>query len=172
MKALNKLLAGIDDLLLRDERIEDYGVDLSFEMIVASKITNFRAQVQMKASAGVEITKGGYIPLQVDTKNLNYLLYGTSPIYILWNAQKDEFWYVWAQEENRRLFRENPSWTKQSSITLQFRDRLTREVVPSIVERVLQEGRQQRDIRDRLARATEGEPVFIRIDADSLQITD
>lgn len=172
IKALNRLLFGVNDLVLRDERIEDYGVDFSFEMNVASKMTNFRAQVQMKASAGIRVTKDGYVPLQVDTTNLNYLLYGTSPIYILWDAQKDEFWYVWAQEENRRLLRENPSWTEQNSLTLQFRDRFTREVVPSIVDRVLREGRQLRGIRDRLARATEGEPVIIRIDANSLQITD
>ncbi len=172
IKALNKFLFGLDDLVFRGEPVEDYGVDGSFELNVAGRMTNFRAQVQMKASAGVTVTKDGYVPLQVNTANLNYLLYGSSPIYILWDAERDEFWYVWAQEENRRLFSENPSWTGQSSITLQFRNRLTREVIPSIVERVLQEGRQQRGIRDRLARATEGETVVIRIDADSLQITD
>ena len=105
---------------------------------------------------------GGYIPLQADTANLNYLLNGSSPIYVLWDAKTDEFWYVWAQEENRRLFDENPSWTQQGSVTLQFRNRLTPEVIPAIVERILQEERQQRNIRDRLARATEGEQVFFR----------
>jgi hypothetical protein len=172
IKALNGLLAGLDELVFRDERIEDYGVDGSFELNVAGNMTNFRAQVQMKGSAHVKVTKTDYIPLQVDTTNLNYLLNGSSPLYILWNAQTNEFWYLWAQEENRRLFRENPSWTQQASITLEFRKRFTREVVPSVIERILQEGRQQRVIRDRLARATEGEQVFLRIDADSLQITD
>jgi Domain of unknown function (DUF4365) len=126
----------------------------------------------MKSSAHVKVTKAGYISLEVATSNLNYLLNGSSPIYILWDAQKDELWYVWAQEENRRLFSQNPSWKQQDRITLQFYNRFTPEAVPSIVQRVLQEGRQHRGIRDRLARATEGEQVFLRIDADSLQITD
>jgi hypothetical protein len=172
IKALHRLLAGLNDLVLRDERIEDYGVDGSFELNVAGRMTNFRAQVQMKSSAHVKVTQDGYISLEVATSNLNYLLNGSSPIYVLWDAQKDEFWYVWAQEENRRLFSQNPSWKQQGSITLRFYNRFTREVVQSIVQRVLQEGRQYRAIRDRLARATEGEQVFLRIDADSLQITD
>ena len=57
-------------------------------------------------------------------------------------------------------------------ITLQFRDRLTKDMVPSIVERILQEGRLHRAIRGPSARATEGEQVFIQMDADSLRITD
>jgi hypothetical protein len=172
LKALSKLLFGQGNLVFRDERIQDYGVDGSFELKIADRMTNFRAQIQMKASAGVTAVKEGYVPLQVATANLNYLLSGPSPLYILWDAQKDEFWYLWAQEENRRLFGENPSWKDQSSITLQFRNRLAREVIPSIVECVLREGRLLRNINDRLARATEGEPVIIRIDVGSLQITD
>jgi hypothetical protein len=172
IKALSRLLAGLNNLVLRDERIEDYGVDGSFELNVAGLMTNFRAQVQMKSSAHVKVTEDGYIPLVVATSNLNYLLNGSSPIYVLWDEQKDEFWYVWAQEENRRLLSENPSWKQQDSITLHFFERFTPETVPSIIQRVLQEGRQHRAIRDRLARATEGEQVFLRIDADSLQITD
>ena len=172
IKALNKLLTGLNDLVFRDERVEDYGVDGSFELNIAGLMTNFRGQVQMKGSAHVRVTDEGYIALRVATSNLNYLLNGSSPIYILWNAPKDEFWYVWAQEENRRLLSENPSWKQQDSITLQFFKRFTQAAVPSIVQRVLQEGRQHRAIRDRLARATEGEQVFLRIDADSLQITD
>jgi hypothetical protein len=172
IKALNRLLARLDGLVLRDERIEDYGVDGSFELDIAGRMTNFRAQVQMKSSAHIKVTQAGYISLEVATSNLNYLLNGSSPIYVLWDAQKDEFWYVWAQEENRRLLSQNASWKQQGSITLQFHNRFTREAIPSIIQRVLQEGRQQRVIRDRLARATEGEQVFLRIDADSLQITD
>ena len=83
IKALHRLLAGLNDLVLRDERIEDYGVDGSFELNVAGRMTNFRAQVQMKSSAHVKVTQDGYISLEVATSNLNYLLNGSSPIYVL-----------------------------------------------------------------------------------------
>ena len=172
IKALNTLLRGLDDLIFRDERIEDYGVDGSLELKIAGRMTNFRAQVQMKGSGHVKTTLAGYIPLEVATSNLNYLLNGSCPIYVLWDAQKDEFWYVWAQEENRRLASEIGSWKHQAQITLEFHKRLTRKTLPSIVQRVLQEGRQHRAIRDSLAKATEGEQVVVRIDAESLQITD
>src|SRR5260370_25809627 len=77
IKALNRLLAGLNDLIFRDERTEDYGVDGSFELNVAGRMTNFRAQVQMKASAHVKVTQAAYIPLEVATSNLNYLLNGS-----------------------------------------------------------------------------------------------
>jgi hypothetical protein len=84
-------------------------------------VTHFRAQVQMKGSAQVKVTKTDYIPLRADTANLNYLLNGSSPLYILWDAQTNQFWYLWAQEENSRRFRENPAWPQQTSITLDVR---------------------------------------------------
>jgi hypothetical protein len=172
IKALNKLLVGQDILVLREEPKEDFGVDCSFELNLGGQMTNFRAQIQMKASAHLVITAKGYIPLQVSSSNLHHLLNGTSAIYFLWDAKADEFWYVWAQDENRRLSAENPVWQDQSSITLQFRERFTTVIIESIFRRIFAQGRVQREIQDRLAKATEGETVVFRIDSDSLKITD
>jgi hypothetical protein len=172
LKAFHKLLFGVDAFVFRDERIEDYGVDFSLELKLAGQVTNFRSQVQLKGTSQPSATKAGYISHDVAVANLNYLLSGPSPLYLLWDAQKDEFWYVWAQDESRRLLQDNPSWRTQQDITLQFWTRFTKESVPTVVERILQEGRLHREIHDRLARATEGEQVVIRIDSESLRITD
>lgn len=172
IKALHKLLAGQDTLILREEPKEDFGVDCSFELNLGGQMTNFRAQIQAKASARLAMTAEGYIPLQVSTANLNHLLNGTSAVYLLWDASANEFWYVWAQTENRRMSAENPSWRDQDSITLQFRERLTAGSIESIIRRILKQGRFQREIQDRLAKATEGETVVFRIDAESLKLTD
>jgi hypothetical protein len=61
--------------------------------------------------------------------------------------------------------RGNPSWRDQDSITLQFRERLTRGSIESIIRRVLKQGRFHREIQDRLAKATEAETVVFRIEA-------
>lgn len=96
IKGLHKLLAGQDTLILREEPKEDFGVDCSFELNLGGQMTNFRAQIQLKASGRLAMTARGYIPLQVDTANLNHLLNGASAIYLLWDSSVDEFWHVGA----------------------------------------------------------------------------
>ena len=171
-KALSKALLGQNNLVLRDEPKEDFGVDLSFEVNLAGQMTNFRSQIQLKSSASLTATAKGYFPLQVNSANLNHLLNGVSAIYILWDATRDEFWYVWAHDEHRRLAQENPTWQSQQTITLNFRKRFTAEAYEGIARYIVERGRLLRSIQDSLAKATEGETVVFRIDSDSLRITD
>jgi hypothetical protein len=172
LKALNALLKGQDNIIFRDERVEDYGVDGSFELKLHGRMTNFRGQVQMKASGNVKPTNDGLISFPVRTANLNYLLNGIAPIYILYDSKKDEFWYAWAHAESRRLEAENPAWREQDSITLRFAERFTKQSLASVYERVLKDGRLHREVHDSLGRATGSEPIVISIDANSLKITD
>jgi len=92
INALNAFLRGQDNIIFRDERIEDYGVDGSFELKKYGLITNLRAQVQLKSSKSVATNKDGSISLPVETKTLNYLLYGIKPLYKFFDAVKNEFW--------------------------------------------------------------------------------
>jgi hypothetical protein len=170
-KALDRLLSGQNTFVFRDERIEDYGVDGSLELNIDGHMTNFRAQVQVKGSAHLKATADGYIARQVASANLNHLLNGTCPLYLLWDESTDAFWYAWAQDEHQRLSTENPSWREQKSITLNFRDRFTGYSFPALQKRILDSGRLLRKIHDSLAQATEGDQVVFRIDADSLCIT-
>lgn len=172
IKALNAMLQGQDTIVFRDERVEDYGVDGAFELMLHGGMTNFRSQVQIKATEAIRSNRDNTISLSVRTANLNYLLNGTSPIYVLFDATKNEFWYAWAHDENRRLTTENPSWREQREITLRFSQRLTTGRFDQIVDRVLREGRMQRTIHDTLARATANDHVVISIDPQSLAISD
>jgi tetratricopeptide (TPR) repeat protein len=161
-KALGRLLSGQDSLVFRDERIEDYGVDGSLEVNFGGLMTNFRAQTQMKAATSLAGTAAGYIARSVATANLNHLLNGVCPLYILWDASTDEFWYVWVQDENRRLSAENSSWRDQDSVTLQFRERLTAEVLPAIQLKILESGLFLRGLHDLLAQSGTGATVTIQ----------
>lgn len=172
VKALNALLLGQDDVVFRDERIEDYGVDGSFELKLNGRMTNFRGQVQLKASAHAIPNADGTISLSVNTANLNYLLNGTAPVYILYDTANSEFWYTWAQDESRRLEAETPTWRSQGSVTLNFAERLSKEALRTVYERVLNEGRLHRNIHDSLARATGRDLVVLSINAESLEIVD
>lgn len=172
IKALNALLKGQDGIIFRDERVEDYGVDGSFELKLDRRMTNLRGQVQMKAASHLVSLSDGSFSHSVRTANLNYLLNGTAPIYILYNLQKDEFWFSWAQDESRRLNEENPAWRKQEWIALNFSERFSQASLPCIYARIMKEGRLHRQIHDSLANATGSEAVIISIDSESLSITD
>jgi tetratricopeptide (TPR) repeat protein len=171
IKGLNSLLQGQDALIFRDERIEDYGVDGSFEVKLHGAMTNFRAKVQLKGTASLEPNQDGSVSLPVRAANLNYLLNGPSPIYLLFDAKKREFWHVWAHDEYRRLEAANPGWRQQERVTLRFSKRLVQDGLTAIVDRVLREGCMHRQIHDSLARSTTSDPLVVSIDTASLEVT-
>ncbi|MBS1814660.1 MAG: DUF4365 domain-containing protein [Acidobacteria bacterium] len=171
-KALGRVLAGQDVFVFRDERIEDFGADGSIELNIAGKMTNFRSHIQIKAKGKVEPTRKGYISFSIESSNLNYLLNGTCSMYLLWDANRDEFWQVWAQDEHQRLMSENPDWREEKSVTLHFANKFNPATFPAIQDRILKTGRMLRRIQDSLARATEDEQVVFRINPESLDVTD
>jgi hypothetical protein len=120
IKALNALLRTTGEFVLRDERVNDMGVDCSLEVRLSGFMTNFRAQVQLKASAEIKVLKDGSASLSIKASNLNYLLNGVAPIYILYDARGDQFWYTWARDEATRLENSTPNWRDQTWVTIRF----------------------------------------------------
>ena len=83
LKALTALLP-TQSFCLRDERVQDYGVDASLEIRRNHQATNFRAQVQLKGTRSLKPNKdGSYSLTGLSTSNLQYLLNAPIPIYIL-----------------------------------------------------------------------------------------
>lgn len=158
--------------LFRDERTDDAGVDGSLELLIDSLQTNLRAQVQLKSTDSSERNRDGSISLTVKTSNLNYLLNGSSPIYILYIEPLNEIRFVWARDERRRIERENPEWMSQETVTLRFEHILTAAATAQIHERIKQEAQFQRRIHDNLARSSASERVVTSIDPETLAITD
>jgi tetratricopeptide (TPR) repeat protein len=150
-KALQRLLSYRDSLIYRDERVEDFGIDCSLELKVGKYVTNFRSQAQVKATARVTMTQEGYVSFSVETANLNLLLNGTCPAYLLWEEASDEFWYTWARDQYTRLSTENPTWQSQKKITLQFRTKLTSDTLSDFEQKILDEGRFNRGLQDLIA---------------------
>jgi hypothetical protein len=160
-----------DKFVFRDERVEDAGVDGSLELLVGSGQTNLRAQTQLKATDSEEFNQDGSFSLQVDVSNLNYLLNGACPVYLLYIVPRKEFRFVWARDERKRLERENPGWSGQKTVTIRFSDILTPEALDRVYERILQEGRMHRRIHDALAASSLTEQVVVGIDPEALSTT-
>jgi hypothetical protein len=172
IKALHALLRKTDDLVLRDERTNNFGVDCSLEVRLFGFMTNLRAQVQLKASGGVNALKDGSVSLSVKTANLNYLLNGVVPIYLLYDSIEDKFWYTWARDEATRLETSTPKWRDQASVIIKFTKLLSDSSLRDVREQIISEGKLHRTIRDALARSAGRETVVMMIDRESLKTTD
>ena len=121
LQAFQGFLSDHSYLIPRDERLVDYGVDLSFEVVWEGRATNCRAQAQLKSQAAAKLNQDGSVSVSITVANLNYLLNGRSPIYILYIKDTEEFRYAWAQDEAQRL---GEQWREQSYVTLRLADRM------------------------------------------------
>jgi hypothetical protein len=160
-----------DRFVFRLEQAEDAGVDGSLELLIDSRSTNLRSQVQLKSTDSQDTNLDGSISLQVAVANLNYLLNGLSPLYVLFIAQRSELRFAWARDEQLRIEKINPEWIGQGSVTIRFRNLLTEQTPAQIHERIRQEAQIQRQILKTLEDASATEQIRISINPESLRIT-
>lgn len=156
LAALRTRLPG-DQFVVRDEP-EDYGVDLSIEVLSAGSATNCRAQVQLKARSGLSANTDGSFSVPIEVSNINYLLNGPCPVYILYRPESDELFFAFALDEQRRHRAQNPSWMAGETVTIRFATRLVPNTFASFSDRILAEAQRHRQLRDAVATATPGRP--------------
>jgi hypothetical protein len=184
LKALRNLLPE-DRFLFRRESEDDKGVDGTLEAKLKVRIataeggeevrpvfTNCRAHVQLKSTDSGNQNQDGSVSYQIETRNLNYLLNGSCPVYFLWIDATGEMRYAWARDEWRRLDAENPEWQRQGKFTVRFRDVLDAKAVEAIHERVIKEARFGREIHETLARSSLAERVAVSINPQTLASDD
>lgn len=170
LNALTNLLP-TNQFCLRDERIRDYGVDASLEILENGNATNFRTQIQLKGTRSLKPNKDGSYSLQVDTHNLNYLLNASISIYILYIEPKKEFRFVWASTEFQRLAEVNPTWIEQGDITLRFTEILDLAKLDEIKEKIISRGVFGRNLNETLL-MSESSNVVLEINSETFEITD
>jgi hypothetical protein len=128
-----------DRLLFRRENSDDFGVDGTLELIVNGAATNFRANAQLKATEHPQFNLDGSLSLSIEVSNLNYLLNGASPIYLLYVAPSGEMFYAWGRDEKKRIETSNPSWREQKTVVIRFARRVNASAVDDICERIREE---------------------------------
>lgn len=144
----------VEDFVLRDERTEDYGVDVSVEVLVSGKATNCRAQIQIKARSGLCANVDGSFSVPIDVANINYLMNGPCPVYVLYRPESKSLLFAFAQDEFRRLSEENSDWASGASFTIRFRRELSKDECGPFADRILREAQRHRMLRDAVASAT------------------
>jgi hypothetical protein len=151
---------------------KDKGVDGRLEIKSNGSYTNVCADFQLKSTDHPRLNQDGSASLEIETRNLQYLLNGRCPLYFLWIAPTSEIRFAWATGERKRIETDNPAWTSQGTVTLRLVEILTAHTVPEIYERIRQEGQLHRQIRDTVARTALAERVVIGIDPHTLEATD
>ncbi len=169
LKALDSLLPS-KEFCLRDERVEDYGVDVSLEVLKDGLATNFRTQIQLKGTRSIKPETDGSYRLQIKTSNLNYLLNNPISIYVLYIERENEFRFVRAGNEFQRLAETNPKWREQKTIELHFYDILDLASLNEIREQIIKQSSFIREINETLVLAQSN--VLVEINPKTFEITD
>jgi hypothetical protein len=91
---------------------------------------------------------------------------------VLYFLPERRLYFLWAQDELRRVETEKPNWRGQGTISFRFCEELSKIQLPAIVSRILKEGQFARAIHDKLARTAVVERLAISIGVDNLSVID
>jgi hypothetical protein len=160
-----------DQFILRDERIDDFGVDACLEVILDACATNMRAQCQIKARSQTVEDSQHRVSVAIETANLNYLLNGSCPIYFLYRPEYRETRYAFARDEWSRIAESTPHWRQQETITVRFEKTLQLHDFAPIRERIVEEARLHRKLQEDAARLSGVSCADIHIDANTKSVT-
>lgn len=161
----------LDRFVLREEPPPDAGVDKCIELRSGGRYTGLRAHVQVKGRAEKNANSDGSVSYSADVSNINYLLNGLSPIYVLYIAETKELRYAWVRDEVNRIRGENPDWKTQKTVTLRFNALLDEAGLKDFHDRIGREARLGREIHDVLSRAAATEST-IHVNLEKSKITD
>jgi hypothetical protein len=123
--------------------------------------------VQLKGRRSLSPNADGSYSVPVATSNLNYLLNGLTPLYVLYLPEDRELWYAFARDELRRIEERNADWKTQAEITIRFAERLDGAGLDRIRERVLREALGMRKLQDLAISLAPGNRISV--DAATLQ---
>jgi hypothetical protein len=130
-----------------------------------------RAHIQVKANRDLNANLDDSVSYSADVSNINYLLNGLSPIYVLYIAQTKELRYAWVRDEVNRIEEGNPDCKRQDTVTLWFTKRLDEVALQELHDRIRLEAKIDREIHDLLSRADVTEKT-IHINVKESKVTD
>lgn len=116
---------------------DDYGIDLVVEIVVDEQVTGAHFLMQLKGTDELTVREGGYIAHNCSTSALRYYLERPELIiYLVYDAEKKEGYWLWIQDFIRSL---KPGWQNQKTVTVQISltNMFNDNAVNEITQRVL-----------------------------------
>lgn len=161
----------IDRLLVRDERTDDFGVDLSLEVLINSQATNCRGHVQIKGRSKLDPNSDGTFSAPFPVQSVNYLLNGPVPICVLYLPERDELRYLWLRDEVEQIRQRNNEWKSQETITLRFGLILDDGAIDPICDRIMDETLLHRNVHDAMCRLSDRDAVALVVEPASIAVS-
>lgn len=150
-----KPLFDVSKFEIRSEDFRDKGIDFHIEIKKASKHTNFRFAVQLKATDNLKTNDDGTVSLQLNTSNINYLLNtGMPAYYVLYFKNTNNFFYASLNDFVKSISDKNSEWQKQGSHVLRFYKNLDSKGIDEMYNVSIKKGLLQRKINETLALQT------------------
>lgn len=167
-------LFNTENFLIRPEAERDKGIDHHIEIKKGNKYFNFRFVIQLKATDSKNFNKDGSISLQLDTRNINYLLNNPMPaFYVLFYKGTNTFYYENINDFAQSLYKKDANWNTQPSHVLRFSKPFNESAIEEIFELTIKKGKFQRTINEKVIAQSiavnKGDKILI--DGD-LNITD
>ena len=157
--------------MLRPEPQPDAGVDCCVELRISGRSTGMRAHVQVKATENLKANSDGSVSYSANMRNINYLLNGLCPLYVVYIAETKELRYAWVRDEFNRIRNENVDWMRQETVTFRFTSRLDEAGRQDVYDRIRREAMLDREIHDHLSRADVTEKT-IHVNLKDSRVTD
>lgn len=123
--------------IVREERSQDYGVDVSIEVLLDGRATNYRALVQVKARSKLAPNADGSMSLSIESSNIEYLLNSASSIVVLYDADRKTLYWCDVFAATAALQAGGVDYQRQKSVTLRFENSLRGETVDVLRDEVL-----------------------------------
>ena len=169
-RSLKRLISVLtDDLRLRDERADDFGVDFSLEVHVSGRATNIRGDAQLKSLERDARNRDGSLSFSADVSNIVYLLNGRSPLYVVYVLDTNSLLYAWVRDEVAGIESTKPDWKAQGTVTIRFSRTLDAAACEEIRDRILQEGVFRRQVSELVGKAASG-TIHLSVDASTFRI--
>src|SRR4051812_41162375 len=117
-RSLNELRVLLSSTFVtRDQRAQDFGVDVLLEVVHENRATNYSSTVQVKARSGLAPKTDGSFSLSIGSANIDYLLSAAMSLVVLYDADRGAFYYARVLDEVRRLESDGVNFRNQDSVT-------------------------------------------------------
>lgn len=158
--------------IVRNEREDDYGVDLSLELVFNSIIvTNIRSQIQLKSDTDGKRNKDGTYSYPVPIVNINYLMNQPNSLFVVYVEGEKTLLWEWVTKivQNSKERGIDINTTDQKTISYRFYKVLDKEHLRDIHSKILKNGQLVRNFTELTSFAVES-PVKATIDLESSNI--
>lgn len=159
--------------IIRDHTDNDYGTDMSLELIMPSGyVTNFRSHVQLKSVKNGKLNKDNSFSYPAPIKTINYLINQPNSLFIIYLENKNLFLWEWVDAINQSIKTKGIDLytADRKDIVYHFNQKLNKESFSQIYNHILTQSTIVRDVLNILNVNNDEQMIQFSIDAKESKV--